>query len=255
MSIQVKKESFAQICRIFGISQKRLAERIHVSESTLSLWLRDRIIYADTLVDICNELRLPLCHLFYEGGEEKQADTSLSELALPKEEYVPVSFDKSRMPEVIRKNMPYGMTKIDLIRLMGIGKTAFYAMLKDGEVKPDSRKSQLYIRIEYLLSLSEAMQMDIGEFFTGGFYPPKGKPEVEGGRWRTEMEQRISSLEGELRECRLTMQAMHHTIQQLVSSLERRPYSFNDEHSSGYHMPAGQVSNEPDTATSAVKSM
>jgi len=58
----------ASLPNIFDLSVNAIARRCEINQPTLRLYVeRERIIPVKTVIDICNTLRMPTRHFFYEG--------------------------------------------------------------------------------------------------------------------------------------------------------------------------------------------
>lgn len=264
MSQRVNSSTVRELHTLFGMTMKQLSEGVGIPNSTLSGWFNKDRYYVEYLVALCNFLRLPLDALLIGEEEEEYIDEEIRRKVIPLNEFVPLTYLRSRISQHIKSQSRDGYGVNEIADAASISRTTLFA-IKNEAVKGKNRVTS-WTDFRYLASLCDVLHVHVSDFFQGSFsagkvnYPAPipTKKELRKAAYtaystNSEMEKRIAALEHELAMQRALVGQLNETLHRLVQTLDA-PRNLASEDTLSYK-PATVVSKEPDTATLASKSM
>ncbi|MGN0089933.1 MAG: hypothetical protein ACI36Z_03125 [Alloprevotella sp.] len=263
MNQKVNSATVKELHSLFGMTLKQLSEGIGIPSSTLGGWFNKDRYYVEYLVALCNFLLLPLDALLIAEDEEEYIDKQIRQKVIPANKFVPITYLRSRIRQHIKSQSHDGYGVNEIADAALIGRTSLFK-IKNDAVKGKNRVTS-WTDFRYLASLSRVLHVPVSDFFQGSFsadkvnhpapIPTKKELRKAASAYSTnsEMEKRIAALEHELAMQRALVSQINETMHRLVQLMDASHHMANEEPPA--YKPATVVSKEPDTATSAVKSM
>lgn len=258
MRQKVNSLTVRELHTIFGMSLNQMAESVGIAVSTIATWYIDERYYVEYLVELCNLFRLPLNSLLIPHDQNSYLDSHIKEKVMDVSKFRKVSYVRSRINLFVKEQKKRGIYIDEIAKRAGIARTTLFSLKREAE--KGKSKVISWTDFNYLSRLSDSLEVSISDFFDGSFsanasdsFSLKTRKSKETSDWKSVMERRMAGLEEELACSRALMRQMQETMHRLIDAVEAGRIQLNEGPSS--YMPAGTVSKEPDTATSAVKSM